>query len=208
MTEEEARARVIEDVPRETAERLDALVSLIEAESKVQNLIAASTLPVIWNRHILDSAQLVWLARNQAGLWLDIGSGGGFPGLVVALLREQPTVLVEPRVKRAAFLKEMTERLGIADHSTVISSRVETAALSRQAGIVSARAVAPLPALLAMASLHAEPSTLWLLPKGRTAAAEVAEARREWQGSFELVPSLSDSESAIVVARDVRRKRG
>jgi 16S rRNA (guanine527-N7)-methyltransferase len=160
----------------------------------------------MWSRHILDSAQLVWLAEDRHGPWLDIGSGGGFPGIVVGLMRDDPTILVEPRSKRATFLRETAASLGIADRVEVIASRVETSQISAPVAIVSARAVATLPALFAMAARHVTKDTIWLLPKGRSAADEVADAEREWQGDLRLVPSLSDPDSAIVVARSVRRK--
>jgi len=207
MTEEEARARIGSHVPRGTLERLDYLAQLIVAENERQNLIAPSTIPIMWTRHILDSVQLAWLAEGHAGTWLDIGSGGGFPGLVIAMLREGPTILVEPRSKRAAFLREAATALGLEERLTVLQSRVQSAVIPSKAQIISARAVAALPALLDMAAGHASAGTIWLLPKGRSASAEVAEARREWQGDFRLEPSLSDSDSAIVVAQGIRRKK-
>jgi len=207
MTEEEARAWIGNDVPRGTLECLDRLAQLIVTENERQNLIASSTIPIMWSRHILDSVQLAWLAVDHAGVWLDIGSGGGFPGLVVAMLREAPTILVEPRAKRAVFLTEAAMELGLEERVTIIQSRVQTAAMPAKARIISARAVAALPDLFGMAVGHADAETLWLLPKGRSANDEVVEARREWQGDFRLEPSLSDSDSAIVVARGVRRKK-
>jgi 16S rRNA (guanine527-N7)-methyltransferase len=208
MTEDEARDRVAGAVSRETLDRLDQLVALVESENERQNLVSPSTLPIMWSRHILDSAQLVWLSGIRPGPWLDIGSGGGFPGIVVSLMRDDPTILVEPRSKRAAFLRETVDALGIRHRVEVIASRVETAQISGPVAIVSARAVAALPALFAMAARHATKDTIWLLPKGRSSADEVADAAREWQGELRLVPSLSDPDSAIVVAHAVRRKSG
>lgn len=208
MTEDEAHERLAEAVSRETLDRLDRLVALVADENARQNLVAPSTLAIMWSRHILDSAQLLWLAEGRAGPWLDIGSGGGFPGLVIGLMREEPTILVEPRAKRATFLRETAATLGIEQRVAVFASRVETAAIAAPAAIVSARAVAALPALFAMAARHVTKDTLWLLPKGRSAADEVADAKREWQGDLRLVPSLSDPDSAIVVARAMRRKSG
>jgi 16S rRNA (guanine527-N7)-methyltransferase len=208
MTEEEARGQVAAAVSRETLDRLDRLATLVESENGRQNLVSPSTLPIIWSRHILDSAQLVWLAEATSGAWLDIGSGGGFPGIVVGLMRDDPTILVEPRSKRAAFLRETVDALGLANRVEVSASRVETAQISAPVSIISARAVAALPALFGMAVRFASKDTIWLLPKGRSAADEVAEAKREWQGEMRLVPSLSDPDSAIVVARGMRRKSG
>jgi 16S rRNA (guanine527-N7)-methyltransferase len=207
MTEEEARTRIGRDVPRETMLLIDKLVALVADENDRQNLIASSTITVMWTRHILDSVQLAWLADGLTGTWLDIGSGGGFPGLVVGILRNTPTILIEPRAKRAAFLRQAVDVLELEGSITVIQSRAQTALIASKPQIISARAVAALPALFDMASGHADANTLWLLPKGRSAEAEVVEARREWQGDFRLEPSLSDPDSAIVVARGVRRKK-
>ena len=207
MTEEEARTRIGRDVPRETMLLIDKLVALVADENDRQNLIASSTIAVMWTRHILDSVQLAWLADGLTGTWLDIGSGGGFPGLVVGILRNTPTILIEPRAKRAAFLRQAVDVLELEGSITVIQSRAQTALIASKPQIISARAVAALPALFDMASGHADANTLWLLPKGRSAEAEVVEARREWQGDFRLEPSLSDPDSAIVIARGVRRKK-
>lgn len=208
MTEEDARARVADAVSRETLDGLDRFVALVSEENGRQNLVSPSTLSIMWSRHILDSAQLLWLSEGVTGAWLDIGSGGGFPGLVIGLMRADRTILAEPRSKRAAFLRDTAEALGIADRVQVAASRVETAPIDAPVAVVSARAVAALPALFAMAARHTNKNTLWLLPKGRSAADEVAEAAQEWQGDLRLVPSLSDPDSAIVVARAMRRKSG
>lgn len=206
MTEDEARARVLADVPRETASRLDTFCSILVEEAARQNLIAASTVETLWTRHILDSAQLIALAP-KSGMWIDIGSGAGLPGLVVSALTEYDVHLVEPRAKRCIFLRDAAEAMGVADRVTVVQSRIETAP-ALAADVISARAVAALPQLFAMAKHFATPKTHWILPKGRSAADEVAEARKLWHASIKLVPSLTDSEAAIVVATDVRpRKR-
>lgn len=203
MTEEEARARATADVPRETVDRLDRYVTLLVSAARDQNLIAASTLPTLWQRHILDSAQLIPLAPSEADPWLDVGSGAGLPGLVVAILRPRAMILIEPRARRAAFLSEAVAALGLERQVTVIAGRAETAPPAA-AAVISARAVAGLDALLAMGVRHARPDTRWLLPKGRSAAMEVAAARATWQGEFQLVPSVTDSQAAIIVATNVR----
>jgi 16S rRNA (guanine527-N7)-methyltransferase len=207
MTEEEAKQALQALVPRETLERLEQLAAMVIAENAEQNLIAPSTVPEIWARHILDSAQLVSLAADRRGLWLDIGSGGGFPGLVVGIMRAELTILVEPRKRRAAFLQEAALALGVSNRIQTISARVETISIGTPAAVISARAVAALPDIFHMACQQADERTLWLLPKGRSAAGEVAEAAQEWQGEMRLEPSLSQADSAIVVAQGVRRKR-
>lgn len=202
MTEEEARARVLDGVPRETAAWLDRYVGLLLQEAVQQNLIAASTHDHVWQRHILDSAQLLALAPTE-GAWVDLGSGAGLPGLVVAALTERPVYLVEPRAKRCAFLSACAVEMGLESRVTIVQSRAETAAVV-SASVISARAVAALPDLFAMGLPFAAKNTVWVLPKGRRAAEEVAAAGRLWHSHIELVPSQTDSEAAIVVATDVR----
>lgn len=206
MTEEEARAWLGDrsDVPRETFERLDRFVALLTAECHSQNLIAASTIDVVWSRHIVDSAQLVPLAKDN-GPWLDLGTGAGFPGLIVALLGSRPVVLVESRRKRAEFLQRAVALLAIGDRCTVAAARAE-AVPARSFATISARAFAPLDRLIDIGLRFADDETRWLLPKGRNAQAELATARRTWQGSFRIEPSITDPESAIIVAEQVGRR--
>ncbi|WP_174274773.1 16S rRNA (guanine(527)-N(7))-methyltransferase RsmG [Sphingomonas bacterium] len=206
MSEEEAERLVCQDVPRETCERLKAFINLLRDEAEKQNLIARSTLDQIWQRHILDSSQLLGPTKDAAGPWVDIGSGAGLPGLVIAILRDQPCLLIEPRAKRAAFLSEAIERLGLASRVTVIAQTAASAP-AVTAAVISARAVAPLPRLFAIGARFADAETIWVLPKGRSAAEELASARASWQGEFRLVPSLTDSCAAIVVARGVRPRK-
>jgi 16S rRNA (guanine527-N7)-methyltransferase len=206
MTEEEARAWVRQrfGVPRETL--LDRYAAIVRDEAARQNLVSASTLDQFWSRHIVDSAQLVPLAGDGGGLWIDVGSGAGLPGMVVAALTERPMVLVEPRTKRAEFLRTTAEALGLQAHVTVAASRVETYGPPTRAAVISARAVAELSALLLSARHCTDSSTVWLLPKGRNAQSEVEAARRAWQGVFHVEPSITQPDSGIVVAREVRRK--
>jgi 16S rRNA (guanine527-N7)-methyltransferase len=194
---------MIPDVSRETRDRLDLLKILILTEAERQNLIAASSIPHFDQRHIADSLQL--LPHIRPGPMLDIGSGAGFPGLVLACCRSDPVHLVEPRAKRATFLSDAVEALGIGGHTHVHKSTVERVEVGAMATI-TARAVAALPALFEMAAHLSNPSTYWVLPKGRSASTELAEAKRSWQGSFELLPSATDPEAAIVLAKAVKRR--
>ena len=191
-------------VPRETAELLHRLKDAVIAESERQNLVSAATIPQFDERHLLDSLQL--LPHLQDGVLVDIGSGGGFPGLVLACCREDPIHLVEPRAKRAAFLDATAQALGIGQRVTVHASKIERVALP-PVRTITARAVASLDALFGMAAHLADESTRWVLPKGRSAASELEAARQTWQGAFRLVPSITDSEAAIVIAEGVRRRR-
>jgi 16S rRNA (guanine527-N7)-methyltransferase len=137
------------------------------------------------------------------GPWIDIGTGAGFPGMVVALLTDRPVQLVEPRAKRAAFLREAAEALGISNRVTVFAQRAQMAP-GAAAAVISARAVASLSELFTAARHLSTRSTLWLLPKGRNAQSEVADVTRAWQGVFHVEQSLTQAESAIVIAREVR----
>lgn len=194
---------MIIDVPRETAQRLARLRELVLAESEQQNLIAISTVPTFEERHLDDSLQL--LAHLKPGVALDIGSGGGFPGLVLACCRPDAIHLVEPRAKRADFLLRAASALALGSRVEVHACKVEQVRIPPVATI-TARAVASLDKLFAMAAHLADENTRWVLPKGRKAASELEEARRTWQGSFRLIPSMTDPDAAIVIAEGVRRR--
>ena len=191
-------------VSRETFERLEKYVSLLLDESDRQNLIARSTVDEIWGRHIADSAQLVRFAPRLDSSWLDIGSGAGLPGLVIAILTEGPVTLVEPRKLRAEFLHRSAEALELGERVTVRAAKAER--LTGRFEVITARAVAPVDALLRISQHLSTDKTLWLFPKGKSAQLELDEARRAWQGSFRLEPSVTSREAAILVASDVRRK--
>ncbi len=206
MTEDEARHWVREHfgVSRETA--VATFLDRMIAESHRQNLISAATMNEVWQRHVVDSAQLLLLAPppQPGALWADIGTGAGFPGMVVALLSDHRVRMIEPRRRRADFLAEAANELGLAERAEVLCARAETVA--DPANVISARAVATLPDLLQSAHAMSTEKTLWLLPKGAKAREEVAAARRTWHGSFHVEPSLTQPGSLIVVATGVRRR--
>jgi 16S rRNA (guanine527-N7)-methyltransferase len=191
-------------VPRETLERLHAYAGLLIEENERQNLIARSTVDEVWQRHLVDSAQLVRFAPRPDSSWLDIGSGAGLPGLVIALLTEGPVTLVEPRRLRAEFLERTARALGLAERVSVHAAKAERIAGSFD--VITARAVAPLKVLLSISMHLSTDKTVLLFPKGKSAQNELEEARRAWQGSFRLEPSVTSPEAAILVASDVRRK--
>lgn len=209
MTEEEARDWLVRHclVSRETIERLGAFVEAVVAESRHQNLISAATIPEIWSRHIVDSAQLLKLRpeSHSALPWLDLGTGAGFPGMVIAILGDFPVILVESRRKRFEFLERQVEALGL-DNVTVHGGRLETLATCA-AGVISARAFAPLSKLLGLAHRFSTEKTHWLLPKGRSAREELESVRSSWQGVFHVEPSLTDAEAAIIVATGVSPRK-
>jgi 16S rRNA (guanine527-N7)-methyltransferase len=190
-------------VPRETFEKLQAYVTLLKAENARQNLVSASTLDHIWDRHILDSAQLVRFEPRPGASWLDIGSGAGLPGIVIASLVKGPLTLVEPRRLRADFLHKLVESLEL--NASVVCSKAER--LEGQYEMITARAVANLRSLLEISAHLSTRNTIWALPKGRNAQGELAEAQRAWQGRFQLERSVTGEDSWIVVGTGVRAKR-
>ena len=194
------------NVSRETVERLDAYAELLRRESAHQNLVAASTLPALWERHVLDSAQLVRFAPDSVSSWVDIGSGAGLPGMVIAVLVEGPILLVEPRRLRAEFLRRCTESLGLGDRVSVAAMKAESVAGAFD--IITARAVANLDKLLGISTHLSTRKSLWVLPKGRSAQSELAEARRNWHCDVESHPSCTDPESEILLLRNVRARGG
>jgi len=192
------------NVPRETSERIEAFVQLLKEAAAGQNLIARSTLESVWERHILDSAQLVRFEPRDGASWLDVGSGAGLPGVVIALLVEGPITLVEPRRLRVEFLQLAVERLGLAARVTIRQEKVER--LSGGFDVITARAVASLGRVLEISSHLSTKKTVWVLPKGRNARTELAEARRAWQGVFHVEQSVTDPDSRIVVASGVGKR--
>lgn len=209
MTEEEAQQWLVSalHVSRETLDRLAAYRDLVLVETAHQNLIARSTFDVFWARHVVDSAQLLVHAQGAApGPWLDLGSGAGLPGIVLALISDRPVHLVEERRGRIAFLNRVVEALGLT-HVAVHGCKVEALRLAPVA-IITARAFAPLPKLLALGHRFSTPETLWLLPKGRSAREEVEKLRGAWHGRFHVEQSITDADAAILVARQVKKGKG
>lgn len=190
------------DVSRETLDRLEAFAALLLRENERQNLIAPNSVPYLWDRHILDGAQLLGLAGRD-GSWCDIGSGPGLPGLVIAILGGTPMTLIEPRRLRAEFLRQAIDQLGLVE-VVVEDQKVER--VRGQFDFITARAVARLDRLFGMAWHLAHAETKWVLPKGESAKSELDEARGIWQGSFRLVPSRTHPAAAIVVAEHVQRR--
>ncbi len=178
-------------------ERLDRFAGLLVEENGRQNLIAASTIPSLWVRHIADSAQLLALDPARDGLWVDLGSGPGLPGLVVAILSERPMLLVESRRRRCEFLRGVAADLDLT-HVEVAEAPLERVG-TRAAATISARAFAPLDRLIALSTRFSTESTRWLLPKGRNAVKELALLPQPWQRMFHVEQSRTDVESRILV---------
>jgi 16S rRNA (guanine527-N7)-methyltransferase len=208
MTEADAQAWIATnlDVPRETLERLETFVAFLREENARQNLVSQATLGTAWQRHILDSAQLLQWSPSPSATWIDMGTGAGFPGLVVAALHEGTVTLVEERKLRVDFLRRAANLLGVTAKTEIVGSKVERVG-RRTFDVISARAFAPLPKLLELGSLFSTNKTRWILPKGRNARSELEAAESSWQGDFRIEPSLTDPEAGIIVAEGVRRKK-
>lgn len=208
MSEAEARQRLATNfnVSRETIDRVAAFVALLTQENGRQNLVSRTTLDQVWERHILDSAQLLRWAPSRDASWVDMGSGAGFPGLILAALHNGPVTLVEERRRRVEFLRRSAAVLGVQHKTEIVGSRVER--MNRRVfDAISARAFAPLPRLLELGTRFSTNKTRWILPKGRNARSELDEALVSWQGDFRIEPSLTDPEAGIIVAEGVIRKR-
>jgi 16S rRNA (guanine527-N7)-methyltransferase len=194
------------DVPRETLDRLERYTRLLRSESAKQNLVSASTLEQLWDRHILDSAQLVKFAPAPDAPWVDIGSGAGLPGIVVAILVSGPVLLVEPRRLRAEFLERAVAELELQPRVKVAASKVEKVAGGFD--VITARAVADLDKLLRISTHLSTRKSLWVLPRGRSAESELADARINWHCDARSVPSMTDPESRILLLRNVKARGG
>jgi 16S rRNA (guanine527-N7)-methyltransferase len=178
--------------------RLERLAAMIVAENALQNLIAKASESTIWQRHLADSAQLLTYVSRETAPWLDLGTGAGFPGLVVAAMRpDTEIVLVESRKKRSDWLIRAASDLGLP------GCRVEGKKLehvgSFTASVISARAFAPLPRLLALSDRFSTQDTLWLLPKGRSAVQELANLPPRTARMFHVEHSVTDPEAGIVI---------
>lgn len=189
----------------EASARLEALADLLKTENAVQNLVSESSLAALWVRHYADSAQLLnHVPRETSTPWLDLGTGAGFPGLVIAILRpECEVVMVESRSRRIDWLNRACEALGLANAS-IAGSRLELLP-ARKFRAISARAFAPLPKLLDLSAGFSTSDTVWLLPKGRIARQELTELQG-WNHSFHVEQSLTDAESGIIVGSLAGRK--
>lgn len=194
-------------VSRETTERLEAYHALLVKWNKAINLVSRSTMSAVWSRHFQDSAQLVDLAPSKVDRWIDLGSGGGFPGLVVAaiLAERQPEaqiVLVESDVRKAVFLSEAARAMALT--VKVIAERAE-AVTPQHASVVSARALAPLRELFPLVHRHLAREGVGLLPKGAQVDAELTDALVQWRATVQRRASRVGSEGVILLVRDLDR---
>lgn len=203
-TEEEARDYVAGLCDAPAMERLERLIGALREENRRQNLVANATLDSVWQRHIADSAQLLEFVPRETGVWFDLGTGAGMPGLVIAAMRPQwSIVLVESRRKRIEWLERMRDELAL-DRCRIEGARLENVE-TVSAGIISARAFAPLKRILSLSARFSTSETLWLLPKGRSAEQELQELPKRQRALFHVEQSRTDAESGIVVGRLARR---
>ncbi len=201
MNEEAARDWLVDRYGSAKLDQLALFVDTLLSASASQNLISKSTEAAIWVRHILDSAQLAPFAPD-AKTWLDVGSGAGLPGIVLAIVTGRPTLLVEPRRKRVEFLRHVADHLGLANVS--IRQAMIERVTSQAFDAVTARAYTALPQILASTVRFTHSSTIWVLPKGQSAERELDAARQAWQGVFHVEHSLTDEQARIIVATGVR----
>ncbi len=191
----------------EAMARLEGLVRALVQENERQNLVARASLEQVWVRHIADSAQLLDVSRETVpeGPWLDLGSGAGFPGLVIAALEPARLVtLVDSRRLRTDWLTRAVTALGLANVE-VIHARVEDLP-ERHWRVISARAFAPLERLLDVAARFSTPETVWLLPKGAKAQHELEALSANWSHAFHVEQSLTDPSAGIITGQLLERK--
>lgn len=196
MTEDEAHQWVMDHLGPAVHDRLARFAGMVIEENERQNLISPNTVSIVWARHIVDSLQLAALGADRPGLWLDIGSGGGFPGLVLAIADRSPMWLVEQRKRRAEFLQRCVAEL-MLEEVEVFAGKVEQVRTS--AAVISARAVATVENLLRAAAHCATDRTRWLLPRGAVDTVTLSDQLHHRRLVFHVEQSLTHPESMILV---------
>lgn len=197
----------LRDVSCETIDRLKSYVAALDKWNKTINLVSPATMPDVWVRHVKDSAQLWNLTARKWSHWVDIGSGGGLPGLVISILAKElaPTTkvtLIESDQRKAVFLRAVARDLDLT--TKVITDRVERVE-RLGADVMSARALAPLKDLLPNANLHLAATGEAIFPKGRSVDVELAEAKHKWSFDYDKYPSSSDPKATVLVVRNISR---
>ena len=195
------------NVSRETLERLFSFCDLVEKWNPAINLISKSGIAEIWNRHIIDSAQLFQQMPDRAREWCDLGSGGGFPGIVLAILAKQlqpnaQVILVESDRRKSVFLAQASRLLDI--DVRVKTQRIEELE-PQNADVLSARALAPMSDLCGYAYRHLKPDGVAIFPKGAAAQLEIEQAQKLWRFDYSLTQSYTDPTAHILSVRGIRR---
>ena len=202
MIASEAEARAFCAVRTDLAgmARLDRLADLLVRENEQQNLVSAASLGSLWQRHFADSLQLLDYVPRETTCWLDLGTGAGFPGLLLASVRPDAAfILVESRKRRVDWLVRAAGALAL-ENCRIVGTRVESVE-TFPADAITARAFAPLGKLLRLSARFSTPSTFWLLPKGRSAAQELAEQPPAVQAMFHVEHSATDAGGGILVGQ-------
>lgn len=189
-------------VSRETLDRLRVYANLLVKWQRSINLVGPKTLPDLWRRHMLDSAQLYPLLPRDTTTLVDLGSGAGFPGLVLAILGVPDVHLIESDQRKATFLREVSRETGAS--VTIHAARAE-ALTPLPADAVTARALAPLPKLLVLAEPFLQPNSVCLFLKGQDVESELTDATKEARMSIERVPSRTDPRGRILILREIAR---
>lgn len=193
------------DVSRETWHQIELFISSLLIENKRQNLISKSTEDSVFERHILDGAQLLPIAGAARATWVDIGTGPGLPGMVLAILDPSSTfTLVEPRPLRVRFLEKVVSDLRLGDRVRLVEGKASD--LDGPFQVITGRAVANLSKFLRMSRHLSTEKSLWVLPKGKKAVDELEEARRFWHFDCSTVESVTNAHASIVRMRGVRPK--
>ncbi|WP_424943556.1 16S rRNA (guanine(527)-N(7))-methyltransferase RsmG [Aliiroseovarius crassostreae] len=195
------------NVSRETLERLKIYAALLEKWNPAINLVAPSTINDLWTRHFLDSTQVFGLLPENARNWCDVGTGGGFPGVVVALMAKElapdlHVTCIESDIRKATFLRTVLRETGV--EATVISDRIEKAP-PQNADVISARALASLNKLLGFAERHLSPNGICLLPKGVKHQEEIDEALENWCFEVDKIPSVTNPDAVILSVGAIKR---
>lgn len=194
------------NVSRETFSRLETYVDLVRKWNPAINVVSRKSLEGIWDRHIIDSVQ-VYSSTTVGNYWLDIGSGGGFPGAVVAILAAEfspntSVTLMESDQRKSAFLRTVSRETSVG--FKVISKRIEQAEV-QNADVVSARALTDLSGLLAFCERHLKQSGVAVFPKGASWKKEVSDAQREWKFDVDPITSITEPEAVILKIKGIER---
>lgn len=197
----------VPDVSRETQERLEVYGALLRKWNPRINLVSKTSLDDMWSRHFADSAQIHPLVRHPVDHWVDLGAGGGFPGLVIAILAQEHgsprrVTLIESDARKAAFLRVVIRETGVS--ATVINERIEKTE-PQNATVLSARALADLDGLLGFAEQHLASDGTALFPKGARWGVELKAAQRKWRFDYQLAKSVTGTGPVVFAITGVAR---
>ncbi|MDI2091129.1 16S rRNA (guanine(527)-N(7))-methyltransferase RsmG [Commensalibacter oyaizuii] len=193
---------VYKNVSRETIEKLNVYVSLLRQWNAKINLISRQDIDHIWDRHIIDSMQLVDFVESKVQRMADLGSGGGFPGMVLSIVTGVPMIMVESDVRKAVFLREVARQLDV--NVTVFNQRIEQVEMPL-VDMISVRALASLDQLLFLCNGRLTDHGYCLFLKGRQVDVEIAQAQKEWQIEFQKIPSKTSSDGVILKVNQFKR---